>query len=244
MTVAPYISIKRKKICPSFATLFLLASKDRQTDLKKTFLSELSSKSKKRRGIRYTGEKPLDLMHLIWTNKRTPQEETVMKHLKMKLLQFHENVRPAYYGTWTKAFTENIIRGSRPFARNTNVLNYEEDSEAEWDHDVDDNDDIHSIWYNSENSDMWMSSGDEYEDDGEEPLSIGYSSDSEDNNSNTEKPVVQQTEATWVVPEGYLSENEGVYVRQRKRTKHKVMSRPARWPIAGSKVSKCARSFT
>ncbi|CAG8441239.1 7244_t:CDS:2 [Acaulospora colombiana] len=57
----------------------------------------------------------------------------------MKLLQFGENYRPAYYGifrslemcgTWTK--TSKRISGRNPFAKDTDILDYSYDSEAEW----------------------------------------------------------------------------------------------------------------
>lgn len=72
-------------------------------------------------------------------------ESTVYKDirsLKMKLILFHEDVRPAYYGTWSKQ--SKTVRGRRPFAKDTSMLDYEYDSEAEWDYDAD-GDDIHTL---------------------------------------------------------------------------------------------------
>ncbi|KAI0556941.1 Chromatin assembly factor 1 subunit A [Gracilaria domingensis] len=46
----------------------------------------------------------------------------------IKLLQFDENYRPAYYGTFRKS---KVVSGRRPF-RKDSELNYEHDSEAEW----------------------------------------------------------------------------------------------------------------
>lgn len=54
----------------------------------------------------------------------------------MKLFKFKEDVRPAYYGTWTKESA--AITGRRPFARDENMLSYDYDSEAEWEEDPDD----------------------------------------------------------------------------------------------------------
>ncbi|KAL0085113.1 chromatin assembly factor 1 subunit A-domain-containing protein [Phycomyces blakesleeanus] len=48
----------------------------------------------------------------------------------MKLLHFPEDVRPAYYGTWTKS--SQSISGRTPFARDEKLVDYEHDSEAEW----------------------------------------------------------------------------------------------------------------
>ncbi|KAK8761167.1 hypothetical protein V5799_027569 [Amblyomma americanum] len=49
---------------------------------------------------------------------------------RAKLLQFCENVRPAYWGTWRKR--SNLVSGRRPWAKDQ-ALDYEVDSEAEWD---------------------------------------------------------------------------------------------------------------
>lgn len=48
----------------------------------------------------------------------------------MKLLQFAEDVRPAYYGTFTKK--SHTIKGATPLAKDTDILDYDVDSEAEW----------------------------------------------------------------------------------------------------------------
>ncbi|CAG8613598.1 14174_t:CDS:10, partial [Racocetra fulgida] len=52
------------------------------------------------------------------------------KKIWMKLLQFEENYRPPYYGTWTKS--SKIISGRRPFAKDTSIMDYEYDSDMEW----------------------------------------------------------------------------------------------------------------
>ena len=48
----------------------------------------------------------------------------------MKLLQFHDNVRPAYYGTYSKK--SQVIGPRRPFARDQGLLDYQLDSDEEW----------------------------------------------------------------------------------------------------------------
>uniref|UniRef100_A0A915ANX1 Chromatin assembly factor 1 subunit A n=1 Tax=Parascaris univalens TaxID=6257 RepID=A0A915ANX1_PARUN len=50
--------------------------------------------------------------------------------MRAKLFQFHDNYRPPYYGTFRKRST--IVRGRRPFARDTEMLDYEVDSDEEW----------------------------------------------------------------------------------------------------------------
>lgn len=47
-----------------------------------------------------------------------------------KFLYFHENRRPAYYGTWRKKST--VIKPRKPFAEDQKVFNYEEDSDDDW----------------------------------------------------------------------------------------------------------------
>ena len=49
---------------------------------------------------------------------------------RAKLLKFHENRRPAYWGTWTK--TSKMICGRRPFARDEERFEYEYDSDDDW----------------------------------------------------------------------------------------------------------------
>lgn len=51
--------------------------------------------------------------------------------LRAKLLQYHEDVRPPYFGTWQKKSTQ--VTGRRPFGKDDEVFDYEVDSEAEWD---------------------------------------------------------------------------------------------------------------
>jgi chromatin assembly factor 1 subunit A len=51
-----------------------------------------------------------------------------------KYLSFHEDFRPPYHGTWTKP-RSSIITGRNPFGKDLSFLNYEIDSEAEWEED-------------------------------------------------------------------------------------------------------------
>jgi hypothetical protein len=52
--------------------------------------------------------------------------------LRAKLLQYHEDIRPPYWGTWQKK--SKIITGRRPLAQDEDIFDYEVDSEAEWDY--------------------------------------------------------------------------------------------------------------
>ncbi|NXI49126.1 CAF1A factor, partial [Chloroceryle aenea] len=49
---------------------------------------------------------------------------------RMKLLQFGENHRPAYWGTWNKQ--TSAIRPRNPWSKDTKLLDYEVDSDEEW----------------------------------------------------------------------------------------------------------------
>ncbi|XP_048197896.1 chromatin assembly factor 1 subunit A [Perognathus longimembris pacificus] len=49
---------------------------------------------------------------------------------RMKLLQFSENHRPAYWGTWNKKTV--VIRPRNPWAQDKKLLDYEVDSDDEW----------------------------------------------------------------------------------------------------------------
>ncbi|KAG0654646.1 hypothetical protein C6P46_001569 [Rhodotorula mucilaginosa] len=60
------------------------------------------------------------------------------KKVKVKHFRFKEDLRPGYVGTWTK--TSAMVGPRTPFARDTAILNYEHDSEAEWEEEVDDPD--------------------------------------------------------------------------------------------------------
>ncbi|KAF9110823.1 hypothetical protein BGX27_005836 [Mortierella sp. AM989] len=94
--------------------------------------------------------------------------------LRMRLLQFAENYRPAYYGTWSKQ--SKNVSGRRFLGKDTELVDYEFDSEAEWEED----------------------------EEGEECKSDDEEEDAEDLGSD------QDEEDDWLVPEGYLSEDEGL----------------------------------
>merc|ERR1712173_394349 len=49
---------------------------------------------------------------------------------KAKLLQFHENQRPAYWGTWTKKTSS--VSGRRPFGKDEEVFEDDYDSDEDW----------------------------------------------------------------------------------------------------------------
>jgi len=64
---------------------------------------------------------------------------------RLKFLKFFEDYRPPYRGTWSKPRSRNVS-GRRPFGKEETYLNYDIDSEAEWEEeDVEDGEDLNSI---------------------------------------------------------------------------------------------------
>uniref|UniRef100_A0A914DFW8 Chromatin assembly factor 1 subunit A n=1 Tax=Acrobeloides nanus TaxID=290746 RepID=A0A914DFW8_9BILA len=61
---------------------------------------------------------------------------------KAKLYQFHDSYRPPYYGTWRKK--SKFITGRRPFNMDDERLNYEYDSDEEWQNEPSDAEDVNS----------------------------------------------------------------------------------------------------
>ena len=55
---------------------------------------------------------------------------------RYKFLSFYEDVRPPYYGTWSKK--SKFITGKKPFGIDSLQLDYEVDSEGEWEEEEDD----------------------------------------------------------------------------------------------------------
>ncbi|KAG1473316.1 hypothetical protein G6F56_001018 [Rhizopus delemar] len=143
-----------------------------------SFLSELSEEAKQKRGI----SAKVDIRTLLLPgSENILNAPNVRKALRMKLLQFTEDVRPAYYGTFTQK--SDIITGRAPFALDTSKLDYEIDSEAEWE---------------PEGEGEEIRSGDEEEEDAD---------------------IIEPEDAGWLVPEGYLSDNEGVEGSDRSSTR-------------------------
>lgn len=92
----------------------------------------------------------------------------------VKLLQFGENYRPAFYGTWNRQ--TKVIRPRNPFLKDSDIYDYDYDSDDEW----------------------------EEEEEGDECLS------DEGDDEEAEVPDSEDQDDGWLVPHGYLSEDEGV----------------------------------
>ncbi|KAG5438760.1 hypothetical protein PCANB_002480 [Pneumocystis canis] len=83
-----------------------------------------------------------------------------LKIFPMKLLQFREDVRPPYYGTFSKS--SSILTPRNPFKLDENLFNYYYDSEAEW-IEEEEGEDINSMDDNDEEDDTAMLKEDEYD---------------------------------------------------------------------------------
>ena len=59
------------------------------------------------------------------------EERIISVRNQNKYISFHEDYRPPYHGTWSKP-NSTMITGKNPFGKDTTYLNYEIDSEAEW----------------------------------------------------------------------------------------------------------------
>jgi chromatin assembly factor 1 subunit A len=73
------------------------------------------------------------------------EQQVIKVPNKYRFLSFHEDRRPAYYGTWSR--TSSVISGRNPFGKDSADLDYDVDSEGEWEEgddeigeDVDDDD--------------------------------------------------------------------------------------------------------
>ncbi|XP_050515268.1 chromatin assembly factor 1 subunit A isoform X2 [Diabrotica virgifera virgifera] len=58
------------------------------------------------------------------------EDKSGLQRHKAKFLYFHDNRRPAYYGTWRKK--SKFVKPRKPLAEDKNILNYEEDSDDDW----------------------------------------------------------------------------------------------------------------
>lgn len=106
---------------------------------------------------------------------------TCSQMLIRKLLQFDKSPRPAYYGTWRKK--SSVVRPKFPLKKDPN-LDYDVDSDEEW-----------------EEEEPGESLSDCDKDEEEENLEEAGHSKSDDED---------ESEDGFFVPDGYLSENEGV----------------------------------
>jgi chromatin assembly factor 1 subunit A len=82
--------------------------------------------------VNESADNPIDLTGEEDLKQQKPLE--MLKQIPMKYLRFDEDVRPPYYGTYTKPhrLSEEGKLARNPFSRGLDDLNYDYDSEAEW----------------------------------------------------------------------------------------------------------------
>lgn len=126
-----------------------------------------SEKRTRRRdqGDRGKRQKRLTLRERLIQVSDIPLEER-LKDIVYKLVQFHSDVRPAYFGTMTTVPKAKSLRSGRNPYRKTDELNYDYDSEADW-IEGDDEDLGEEI---GDDDDMSVMSRDTYGDDDEDFL--------------------------------------------------------------------------
>uniref|UniRef100_T1JHB3 Chromatin assembly factor 1 subunit p150 C-terminal domain-containing protein n=1 Tax=Strigamia maritima TaxID=126957 RepID=T1JHB3_STRMM len=105
------------------------------------------------------------------------EESCKKKNARAKLLKFHENVRPPYWGTWRKK--SQIILSRNPFRKDIKYFDYEVDSDEEWEEE----EPGESL---SGTEDEMEKSDGEYDVDNEFVVPHGYLSDGEQDEEDTE----------------------------------------------------------
>jgi chromatin assembly factor 1 subunit A len=113
-----------------------------------------------------SAERPIDLTSD--GSSKSPQPLQSLKRIPMKYLHFPEDVRPPYYGTYTKRHSSAQERrlARNPISRGFADLNYDYDSEAEWEEP-------------EEGEDLDSEGDDELDDDGDEEMD-GFLDDDDD----------------------------------------------------------------
>ncbi|PVH94084.1 hypothetical protein DM02DRAFT_618856 [Periconia macrospinosa] len=115
-----------------------------------------------------SADKPIDLTGSTGKSRQEPL--ALLKQIPMKYLHFSEDVRPPYYGTYTKP--HSIAEGRRlarnPISRGLEELDYDYDSEAEWEEP-------------EEGEDLDSEGEEDLDDDGDEDLD-GFLDDDDDTN--------------------------------------------------------------
>jgi chromatin assembly factor 1 subunit A len=148
-------------------------------------LSDLVPRGKRLRPIReimteyYSGHasKPIDLT-TDSQNSQIKRTGDLLRKIPMKLLQFQEDVRPPYRGTYTSRPVTGMTKLARnPMRRDLPDTNYDYDSEAEWQED--------------EDAEDLKSEGDEEEEADDDEDMEGFLDDENDETANSRRLVLQ-----------------------------------------------------
>ena len=149
----------------------LIDSQDSHTSNPFTTLSRRSRHSRQRKTEKVNVSV---FVTVLSDNPFAPQpydeERVISVHNKYKFLGFHEDIRPPYHGTWSKP-ASSVVTGRNPFGKDTQFLDYEVDSEAEWEEEdedqgedcdddgVDDEDEV--VQNEDEDNDGWLAEDDD-----------------------------------------------------------------------------------
>jgi len=174
MRMAPLVRLSTERL-KSIATQLpaLIQSQNCST----LYLAELKQKTFKP-GKSFKTWPCIDTSVIIINEIGAPPEADAHKSMmRAKLFQFHENYRPAYYGTWRK--TSKNISGRHPLRKDVELLDYEVESDEEWEEEEPGESISHSEGENDDEPEEGGGGGDDDDEDG------------------------------FFVPHGYLSEDEG-----------------------------------
>lgn len=144
-------------------------------DAKAAFLASVSSGSQKGRKRR-TRRVPVSVCVTVQPDDPFDQPyvepRDVLVLNKYKFLRFHEDVRPPYFGTWSKKSA--FVTGRKPIGKDESTMDYDFDSEAEWEEgdddmgeDVENENDVGDDEEEDEeddNEDGWLAADDEIDD--------------------------------------------------------------------------------
>ncbi|PRP73788.1 chromatin assembly factor 1 subunit A, partial [Planoprotostelium fungivorum] len=108
-------------------------------DLTVSLKELIEKKSQKERGIKMQKEE-METVKVVSFDDVPQQNANLQRNKRMKLLRFHDNRRPSYWGTYSKL--SKVIRGRRPFAKDETLLDYEVDSDDEWEEEPEDAEDL------------------------------------------------------------------------------------------------------
>ena len=117
----------------------------------------------------------------IIIESQTGNEENLPKRMKAKYLKFHENVRPPYRGTFRKKSSK--LKATQPFNKDSDLFDYEVDSDEEWDEG--------GPGESLDGSDSDGSVKDDYEIDNEFFVPHGYLSDDENQNEDKAQEIIE-----------------------------------------------------
>ncbi|NXS91015.1 CAF1A factor, partial [Jacana jacana] len=128
MVLAP---LSRIALDPDFSEQLDKLLRAQNSDV--SFLRDLKCRKPRKTGPTFVN-KSADIVNsdvvVVVDNCKTDAVPERGKFGRMKLLQFCENHRPAYWGTWNKKTTTICPRN--PWAKDSKLLDYEVDSDEEW----------------------------------------------------------------------------------------------------------------